>query len=114
MGREGWLDRATDFESHIALIPRGHHHQNIDIAVLVRCAVGVRAEENDLFRVKAVGDLADELADHARWDMGTAVPAGRLPGFCRWHCHEVTLHGAAAKCQPMATRRNVWAQVLPT
>ncbi len=36
----------------------GHDHQEVDVAVRVGRAVGVRAEEDDLLRVKSLGNVA--------------------------------------------------------
>ena len=40
-----------------------HDHQDVHIAVLMRRAVGVRAEKYNFVRLKAVRDLAREPAD---------------------------------------------------
>ena len=62
----------------IDLISGRHDDQDVDVAVSVGRAVGIRAEQNDLFRPKALGDLAGEAADHAHGNIRTAIPAGKM------------------------------------
>ena len=64
-----------DFNRLIKLVTRRHDDEDIDVAVLVRGAVGVRAEQDDLLRIEALGHLARELADLAHRDIRTAIPA---------------------------------------
>ena len=40
-----------------------HDDEQIDIALVVRRAVGIGAEEDDLLRMEALGDLAREAPD---------------------------------------------------
>jgi len=68
-----------DLEGHIQLVPRLHYHQDVHIAVFVRRAVGMRAEQDDLLGLKSLGNLARETADHAHRDVSATVPALRLP-----------------------------------
>ena len=57
------------------LVPRRHDDQDVHIAVGVRRAVGVGAEQNDLVGVEALDDLAREAADQAHGDVGPTIPA---------------------------------------
>ena len=59
------LGREPDPYRLVDHISGGHDHQEVDVAVRVGRAVGVRAEEDDLLRLEPLGDLARELADRA-------------------------------------------------
>lgn len=67
---------AANFEPLIDLVPCGHDDQDIDVAVGVRRAVSVRAEQDDFVGLEALGNLAREAADHAHGNVGPAIPAG--------------------------------------
>src|SRR5262245_55656246 len=56
--REGRLDRQANPYSLVDLIPRRHHYEDIDVAVGVRLAVGVGAEEDDLLGAESLGYVA--------------------------------------------------------
>jgi len=43
-----------------------HHDEQVDVAVRAGVAPCMRAEENDLFRSKPIGDPLRHLADHWR------------------------------------------------
>ena len=75
-GKRRWHFTAN-LECLIELIPAGHDHQNIHIAVRVRRRVGIGTEQDDLVGPEALGHLARELADDAHRDIGTAIPASR-------------------------------------
>src|SRR5262249_17991075 len=62
----------------IKLVAGGHDHEDIHVAVGVRPAVGLRAEEDDLVGPELLGHLTGEAADDAHGDARAAVPAGRL------------------------------------
>ena len=55
--------------------------KDIHVAVGVRPAVGVRAEEDDLLRLEPLGHFAGKAADDARGYVRTAIPPHR-PRFC--------------------------------
>lgn len=74
--REWHRDRHSDFERLIQLIAGRHDHQDIDVAVGVRRAVGMRAEEDDLLRMEPLGDLAGEASDDRFGNIRAAIPAG--------------------------------------
>jgi hypothetical protein len=73
--RKWSLDGQTDFICLIELIATSHHDEDIDIAIGVRLAVGVRAEEDDLFGVEKLGDFACEAMDGRLRHLRAAVPA---------------------------------------
>ena len=99
MCREWRIDGTTDFERHIALIPTRHHHQNIDVAIFMRRPVGVGAEEDDLFRVEMLSDLAGEFANDSQGDIRAAIPAMRLLDGFRLGSHVSSLHRRGSMLQ---------------
>jgi hypothetical protein len=67
--RERTFESQFDADGLVNGIPRRHDDQQIDVALLVRLAVGVRAEEDDLDRVKPFGNLTSETADRRERDV---------------------------------------------
>jgi hypothetical protein len=63
-----------DFHCLILLISARHHDKDIDVAILVRRSIGMRSKEDDLVRLKALGHLACEFANHAHGDLIAAIP----------------------------------------
>jgi hypothetical protein len=53
----------------VKFIPGLHHDQEVHIAVRVRCAMGVRAEQNDLIWVVALDYLPREAANSRHRDV---------------------------------------------
>lgn len=72
------VDGEADLDGLPQLIPARHDDQNVHIAVGVRLAVGVRAEEDNLLRLEFFGDLAGKAADRGLRHIRAAIPAGRL------------------------------------
>lgn len=72
------LDRQSDIVRLIELVATRHDHEDIDLAVGVRFAVGVRAEEDDLVRIEPLGDFAGKTADDRLRHVCTAIPACRF------------------------------------
>ena len=75
--REGRRYRHPDLECLVVLVPARHDDQDVHVAVGVRHAIGMGAEQDDLVRPNALGDLPSESADHSHGNIGPAVPAGR-------------------------------------
>ena len=61
--RERCREGHPNFHGLADRIPSGHDHQQVDIAVRVRSAVGIRTKQDDLVRVKLLGDPMCELTD---------------------------------------------------
>ena len=85
--------RNFEANSHrlIVLIPARHHDEDIDIAVGVRRAVGVGAEQNDFVRLVSLGDFAGELANRAHGHVGATVIALGFVGEFRSRGHAISL-----------------------
>jgi hypothetical protein len=62
--RERSLYRQPNLICLIQLVSARHDHQKIDIAVGMRLAVGVRAEQDDLVGLEPLGYFAREAADN--------------------------------------------------
>jgi hypothetical protein len=60
----------------VQLVPAEHDDQDVHVTTLVRRAVGVRAEEDDLLGTELVHNITGEAADEAHGNVATAVPAG--------------------------------------
>ena len=79
----------------IVLIPAWHHDEDIDIAVGVRRAVGVGAEQNDFVRLVSLGDFAGELANRAHGHVGaTVIALGFVGEFCSRGHARILQHGS--------------------
>jgi hypothetical protein len=52
----------------IDLVFRRHHHEQIDVAVLVRLPVGIRAKKNDLVGLEFIHNLIDKPLDRGQRD----------------------------------------------
>ena len=78
------FERSGDSDSLINHVVGRHDHQQVDVAFGVRLAVGVGAEEDDLFRMETFGNLSREAADRRKRDVRRRV-AVRLdiPGRSR-------------------------------
>lgn len=68
---------ASNLERQIDLIPGRHDDQEVNVAVGMRSAVGVRAEQDDLVWLEVLGDLACETSDDAHGNIRPTIPAGR-------------------------------------
>src|SRR5262249_30738245 len=73
----------------IDLIPRRHYHQDIYVAIFVRRAVGVGAEQDDLLRMEVIGHLAGVAANDTHGYVCPAIPARRsaFSRFARFGSH---------------------------
>jgi hypothetical protein len=69
--------QASNLHRLIQLIPRRHNDQDVDVAVRVGRAISVRAKQDDLLRLKPLGNLASKTTDHAHGDIRPSIPAGR-------------------------------------
>jgi hypothetical protein len=58
----------------IELIAARHDYQDVDVAIGVWLAVSMRAEQNDLVRVKELCNLAGILAYRRRSHIGCGLP----------------------------------------
>ena len=65
------------FYSLIQLIACRHDDQQVHIAIGVRCSIRLGAEQDDLVRLKALGDLAGIAADDTHGNVGTPIDAPR-------------------------------------
>jgi hypothetical protein len=65
---------APNLKRLIEFVPARHDDQDIHIAIGVRRAVGVGAEQDDLVRLKALRHLAGEAANHTCGDIGSVIP----------------------------------------
>jgi hypothetical protein len=63
----------TNLEGLVVLIPAGHDHQDIYVAVGVRRAVSVGAEQNDLVRMEVLGQLTGPPTDNPHGNIATAI-----------------------------------------
>ena len=63
MHREGGQQCEVNLRRLIQLVPRWHHHENVHIAIGVRLAIGVRAKQNDLVRLKLFSHLPRKSLD---------------------------------------------------
>jgi hypothetical protein len=74
-------------------VPRRHDHENIHVAVLVGCAVGVRAEQYDLVGLESLRHRAREAPDDPHRHIGAPIN----PIYSRWGrlgvfiCHVIIL-----------------------
>ena len=72
---EGRVDREADLHRLVELISRRHDNQDVHVAVRVRGAVRVRAEQDDLVWPEPLRYVAGELADQVHGNIGTVVEA---------------------------------------
>lgn len=91
------VDSPPDTSGLVMLVARRHDDQNIDVAVRVRRALGMRAEKNDPVRLESLGDLPSEPADHAHRHIG--APIHRSRRFCRALVFLVP-HSHIVHCRP--------------
>ncbi len=73
--RKGSFHGQADPDGLIEFVAGGHDNQDVHVAVGVGRAVGIGAEQDDLVRLEALGDLAREAADQARGNVGPTTPA---------------------------------------
>ncbi len=52
-----------------------HHHEQVHVAIFARCAIGVRAEQDDLVGPKFLGNRARVTPDQARRNLGAEIEA---------------------------------------
>jgi hypothetical protein len=71
-----------DSRCHAELAAGRHDDEDVHIAVVVRGAIGVRAEEDDLLGMELLRHVAREAADDPHRDVLAAIPE-RLAGFGR-------------------------------
>lgn len=57
------------------LIACRHDHKDVHVAVLVRLAVGIGAEQDNAVRMKLLGDLTSVIQDHGAWNQFAVFPA---------------------------------------
>jgi hypothetical protein len=62
-GKATLVNRLIDANGLLNLIARRHDHQQINVAIGRRIAVGVRAEKDDFVRMELPGDLPREPTD---------------------------------------------------
>lgn len=72
---KGGFNSQANLERLIRRIPARHDHQDVNIAIGVWLAVGVRAEQDDLFGSEPLGYLVGELSDDAQGNVCAAKPA---------------------------------------
>jgi hypothetical protein len=78
--RKRHLNFPPNLRRLVMLIPRRHDHQDIHIAVGVRCAVCMRAEQDDHFRLEPLGDLASKPANLGHGNTHSATAPRRRRG----------------------------------
>jgi hypothetical protein len=107
--REGALKRAIDADGLIDGIARRHDDHQIDVALRVRRAVGIGAKEDDLVRLKPLGNLAREAADRRQRNVWRSI-AVRLDVRCRRIA--LVAHGAlvahSAIVRDLASGHTIW------
>jgi len=90
----------------IVLVPRGHDDKDVNIAIGMRRAIGVRTKQNDFVRLKSVSDPAREAADHLKRYIRPAVaPLRRL--------RQSVLASHAKIIPRMAARERISHRMLP-
>jgi hypothetical protein len=67
--REQTLESRADPDRLIDHIVRRHDDQQIDVALRVRLAVGIGAEQDDLVRVEPFGNLPGKAPDRRQRDV---------------------------------------------
>ena len=75
--RKRRVDVEADAAGLIELISSRHDDQNVDVAVVMRRAVSMRSEQNDLVGLKTLCDLAREVLDHGNRNIRATVVAGQ-------------------------------------
>lgn len=73
--RKGSFNSHANLKRLIRRIPTRHDHQNVHIAIGVRLAIGVGAEQDDLFGSEPLGHLVGKLPDDAQGNVCTTKPA---------------------------------------
>src|SRR5207248_1093545 len=102
--RESPLERPKDTNGLRVTVAGRHNHQQIDVALVVRRPVGIRAEEDDLLRLEALGDLAREAPDGRERNVRRLV-AVRLDvraGGALWFRHGFILATASGTHPPFS------------
>jgi hypothetical protein len=66
---ERFLERAGNPDCLFDHVSGRHDHQEVDIALGVRPAIGVGAEEDDLLRMEPLGNPPGEAADRRKRDV---------------------------------------------
>jgi hypothetical protein len=91
--RERRVKGLVDATGLIDLIPRWHDDKDVYVTVGVWRPVGIRAEENDLLGLKALGYLAGKAANLAPGNIGPTIPADRFSCVQRatFGCHNTIL-----------------------
>jgi hypothetical protein len=67
--RERPLEREIDADGLVNGIARRHDNHQIDVALLVRLAVSIRAEQDDFVRPESFGNLAGKPPDRREGDV---------------------------------------------
>ena len=100
-------DRPANANGLRVLMPGRHDDQNVHVAVRVRRPVRMRAEEDDLLRMEALGDLAREPANDAHRDIRSPKPAGRrrVEGCVAFVRHNVILPRAGWSAKGIEVHR---------
>jgi hypothetical protein len=62
----------------VELIAGTHDDKNVDVAIGVRCAIGMGSEQDDLVGMKAFDNTSREGTNDSHGHVGTTVPAGWL------------------------------------
>lgn len=73
--RKTSIHRQTDLHCLINFIAAWHDHQEVDVAVRVWPTVCMRAEQDDLLRLKPLGYFVGKAADGRLWHLRPAIPA---------------------------------------
>jgi hypothetical protein len=68
------IDCQADLHCLIELIATRHDDENINIAVSMRLAVGVRSEQKNLVGAKLLHDVARKATNYRLRDVGAAIP----------------------------------------
>jgi hypothetical protein len=77
MHRKRWQRGKVNLRGLIQLVASRHHDENVHVAVGVRLAIGVRAEQDDFVRLKLFSDLSRESSNDAQGHMCPAIPSHR-------------------------------------
>lgn len=75
----------------VDLVACRHHHKEVHVAVLVRLAVRVRAEQDYAVRMKLLGDLTGVFPDHGAGNQFAVFPPVAAHTGWPGNCHAVML-----------------------
>jgi len=70
----------VNLERLVELVAGRHDDEDVHVAVFMRRAVSIGAEQDDLVGPEALGHLAREAADHVHRDIRPEIPARRFRG----------------------------------